>query len=120
MFKEETFQTKALALSQSTAVRLQDSFVIPSSLAGNPQAKSSLVLRWTMKNWPLLKQKYGSGTHMLGTFVHNLSCCTTLRERKQIETFFNRKGNYRDDLRQALAQTLERIMITAKMLEKNK
>ena len=64
-------------------------------------------------------RKYSGGTHMLSSFVHNLSGIDNPKMKKEVQEFFQSKEHYRDDIKQALKQTLERIDINCTLKEKN-
>lgn len=117
MFRDVNLIKKALTLSQ-TEVRLQDSFVIPAMVSLNP-GKNELLWEWTTKHWPMLMKKYSSGTHMLGSFVRNMSSCSDKKMQKELAHFFSSKKNTRDDIRMVVRQTLEHIEINTRFMEKN-
>lgn len=118
MFRQEMLQKKALELSQSKVVRLQDSIMLPMTIAGNPAAGEEMLWSWTKKNWRLLQQRYSSGAHMLPYIVHNLSGSSSRILQREIKTFFSRKQHQRDDIKQAIRQTLERIEVNVRFLER--
>ncbi len=117
MFRDVKLVKKALALSQSE-VRLQDSFVIPTMVSFNP-GKNELLWEWTKKHWPTLLKKYRSGTHMLGSFVRNMSSCADEKMEKELTHFFASKKNMRDDVRMVVRQTLEHIEINKRFMKRN-
>ncbi len=117
MFRDVKLVKRALALSQSE-VRLQDSYVIPTMVSMNP-GKNELLWEWTKKHWPMLQKKYRSGTHMLGSYVRNMSSCAEEKMEKDIERFFSSKKNMRDDVRMVVRQTLEHIEINRRFMKKN-
>ena len=118
MFKDQKLIDKALLFSQSDKVRLQDSHMIPIIICMNP-GTSSLIWNWTKSNWIRLSKKYSSGTHMMGTFVHNLSLNYDAAIQKEIAQFFAQKEHQRDDIKMAVRQVLERIEINRKFMEYN-
>ncbi len=119
LFKEKHLLEKALELSQSSTVRLQDSIMIPITVSVNPAVEPSLLWHWTKINWKMLMKKYGGGTHMLPSFVHNLSVADTKAQHDAIKSFFSQKQNFRDDISLAFKQTLERIEINIQLVERN-
>ncbi|MBI2662771.1 M1 family metallopeptidase [Candidatus Woesearchaeota archaeon] len=118
MFHNKELLKKSLHLSQSSTVRLQDSFVIPLSVSMNPNS-GSLIWHWTKDHWSGLLKKHDHGTHMLSNMVHNLSIISDLPTRKEIEIFFKNKKNYRDDIKMVIKQTLEQIDININFLRRN-
>ncbi len=119
MFRDQNIVRKALDFSQSAAVRLQDSTIIPATASGNPAFPSELLWQWTKLHWPDLLRRYSGGTHMLSSFVHNLSGIDTLKLKRDVQEFFQNKEHFRDDIKMALKQTLERIDINCALKEKN-
>ena len=118
MFQDNALKEKALAFSQSEKVRLQDSHMIPIIISANP-GTNVLIWNWTRSNWKNLSHKYSSGTHMMGTFVHNLSLNYDAGIQKEIALFFKQKEHQRDDIKMAVRQVLERIEINRKFMEFN-
>lgn len=118
MFQNKELLKKSLHLSQSSTVRLQDSFVIPLGVAMNP-CSNNLIWHWTKENWSLLLKKYDHGTHMLSNMVHNLSVISDIETRQEIDLFFQNKKHYRDDIKMAIKQTLEQIDININFLKRN-
>ncbi len=118
MFSSTELQHHALNISMTSTVRLQDSYVIPLSLSGNPTC--TFIWSWTKQHWPALMKKYSSGTHMLPHFVQNLAGTDNKKEQQEIKEFFAQKQHQRDDMKMAITQTLERIDVIINFLEKNK
>ncbi len=119
LFQDKNLLQRALELSQSATVRLQDSFMIPMMVSINP-AGQGLLWNWTKRHWKMLLQKYNCGTHMLPTFVHNLSYVDNKAVKRDLEEFFRKKEHFRDDIRMAYRQLLEKIDINIQILERNK
>ncbi len=118
MFRDEAIVRSTLKFAFSKDVRLQDSFMLPAIISSNPTGKK-LILAWTKKNWRFLMKTYDSGTHMLERFVVNLGNAQTEREKKEIESFFSKKGNTRGDIKLRTRQTIERIQANINLLEAN-
>ena len=87
--------------------------------SSNPAGKD-LVLGWTRKNWKALMKRFASGTHMLSRYVDNLSVLRTREDLRAVKSFFSKKENMREDLRQALANTLEEIESNIAFMEANR
>ena len=109
---------KALRLCMSSEVRLQDSFVIPVVMSGNPAAFVEME-KWTYDSWPELMKKYEVGTHMLPRYIDNLSMCSSEKQYSKVESFFRAKGNFRGDIKISLQKTLERIKANSTFRSKN-
>ncbi|MDO8656969.1 MAG: M1 family metallopeptidase [Nanoarchaeota archaeon] len=120
MFQDKNVLAKALDLSQTSDVRLQDSYMIPVSISMNPAADVKQLWSWTKKNWKGLQKKFTPGSHMLGTYVHNFDGMNTNALRNDFKTFFEKKENIRDDVKQAVKQVLEKSLIMIKFVERNR
>ncbi len=120
MFQDKNLLGKSLDLSQSSAVRLQDSYMIPVSMSMNPSAEVKQLWDWTKKNWKGLQQKFSPGSHMLGTYVHNFDGLNTAALRNDFKKFFSSPPNKRDDVKLAVKQVLEKSLIVIKMVERNR
>lgn len=119
MFGDRKLLLRAFDFSMSKDVRLQDSYAIVAIGSSNPAGKD-LVLGWTKRNWKALKKRFASGTHMLSRYVDNLAVLRTREDLKAVKSFFSKKENMREDLRQALANTLEEIESNIQFMEANK
>ncbi len=117
-FKDLSILKQTLRLTISTDVRLQDSFVLPISVSGNPIGRT-LVWDWTKKNWNTLLKRYASGTHMLGGLVDNLAFVNDKKTGSEIKEFFDQKTNRREDMEMALSHTLEKIETNVLFMKKN-
>ncbi len=119
MFGDKKLLLKAFDFSMSKDVRLQDSYAIVAIGSSNPVGKD-LVLGWTKRNWKALMKRFASGTHMLSRYVDNLAVLRTREDLKAVKSFFSKKENMREDLRQALANTLEEIESNIAFMEANR
>ena len=57
---------------------------------------------------------------MLSHLVHNLAFISTPELKQQVQEFFRKKENNRDDIKMAYKQLLERIDINISLMERNK
>jgi tricorn protease interacting factor F2/3 len=117
-FSDPALLRRALRLSSSGGIRLQDSFLLPAAVSANPAGKA-LVWGWTRRNWKPFMKKYDSGAHMLGGLAGNLSCVSDAKTASEIRRFFARKGNRRDDMEMALGHALEMIEANIRLIRKN-
>ncbi|MCL5238933.1 MAG: M1 family metallopeptidase [Candidatus Marsarchaeota archaeon] len=108
----------ALDFCLSEKVRFQDTLSIPAVASGNPHA-GKLLLRWTLKNWPVLQKRYPAGTMMLKFFVGFLSSQKESQARQEIARFFARKENRNGEIVPELNRTLERIDANIKLMRVN-
>ena len=119
MFNDKRLILKAFDFSMSKEVRLQDSAAVVAIGASNPVGRD-LILDWTEKNWKELCRRFASGTHMLSRYVDNLAVLKSREDLEEVKSFFGRKENMRDDLTQALANTLEEIESNIQFMDANK
>ncbi len=117
-FRSKTLASKALTFANSDKVRMQDSYIISSIIASNPETRS-IVWRWNKAHWKYLMKRYSSGTHFLKRFVTQLSFVSDNRTRGEIARFFADRRNVRDEIRLGIKQTLERIDANIRFMEKN-
>ena len=118
-FSDPALLGRALGLIDSKDVRLQDSFLLPDIISGNPIGRP-LIWGWVRNHWKAFLKEYDSGTHMLGGFVEDLSFVSDRKTAGEIKAFFGRKANRRSDMEMSLRHTLERIQANLKLMEKNK
>ncbi len=118
LFRDRKLILEGLKFSYTKDVRLQDAYTIPAIVSGNPVGKE-IIWDWTRKNWKFLLKTHSVGTHMLDRFVENLSGAYTPERRKEIAAFFGKKQNVREDIKRAIAQTLERIDANINFMKAN-
>ncbi|MBI5227498.1 M1 family metallopeptidase [Candidatus Micrarchaeota archaeon] len=117
-FGERGLLAKALDLSQSKEVRLQDSVILTSGVASNPLDRQ-IYRNWAMKNWHSLMVKYDPSSHMLKNCVGGFGMLADRKSLFELESFFSDKSNLRDDIKIEVKQTLERISANIKFIERN-
>ncbi len=118
MFSDRKLLKDALDYSMSKKVRLQDSYVIPAICSSNPVGKP-IMLGWTEKNWGRLNKIHASGTHMISRYVDNLGMLDSKKDKEEVTRFFANKRNWRDDIKQALGNTVEMIEANIRFVEAN-
>ncbi len=118
LFGRKDLLTKTLDYAFSKDVRLQDSYVLPAIISSNPVGRD-LIWKWTKNNWQSIRGKYKSGTHMLERFVTNMSALYEDKDFEEIESFFSKKENTRDDIKLRVKQTLERIRANKNFMKTN-
>ncbi len=134
LFQDKKLVDSSLAFSLSKYVRLQDSLTLPAVIAGNAGrqkriwkagtaerwlAGKDVIWHWTRDNWKTLMKRNAIGTHALGRYIENLSVISDSVKKKEIESFFEKKGNVRDDIKPVLAEALGRISTNIKFREFN-
>ncbi len=106
----------ALSFSASKAVRLQDSYLIPSSESSHPEAHAALW-KWVKQNWKNILKRYPINMRIM--FVEIFANVNDRRIYADIKKFFGKKENVRDEIRMSVTQTLERIEANLSFIEKN-
>lgn len=118
MQKSPALIKKAFELSLSNEVRMQDSFIIPSIIAGSPTGRN-YIWPWIRENWHYLMKKYPTTTLMLGRYVDSLSLQSDPAVRKEIAAFFANRKNMRDDIKKSVPKVLEKIDANIEFMKTN-
>ncbi|MGC9011019.1 MAG: M1 family metallopeptidase [Candidatus Micrarchaeia archaeon] len=116
LFRKQNLIKRALNMTFSDDIKLQDSYLIPYNMSSNPAAKE-MLLKWIESNWKLIKKQFRPGTHMLGRFVESLSTQTGEEKLNEIKRFFTSRENFDPSIKKSLRETLEKIEINTKFLE---
>jgi len=115
-FQDPKILNETLDFALSKEVRSQDLFIPVARISGNPFGKD-LVLPWIKKNWIELSKRYkGGSSSLLTRIVESLGSLSDMQKEKEIREFF--KSKPREGIEMSLAQTLERIRIHARFLQK--
>jgi tricorn protease interacting factor F2/3 len=109
---------RILDMSLSEKVRKQDAYILHVMVSGNVEC-NGIVWDWTKRNWKRLLKTYDSVTLMLPRYVEDLAMVSDSGTLKDIERFFSKKGNMRDDLTRSVAKTRERIESNIAFMKKN-
>ncbi len=117
-FYDRRLISRALDFCLSEDVKFQDTLNIPAVVSSNPHA-NKLLLRWTLRNWLILKKRYPPGTMMLKYFVNFLGSQKTQEAMKEIAGFFTKRENRAEEIMPELKRTLERIGANIKLMHVN-
>ena len=117
-FREKEVISDVLDFSMSSAVRDQDKFYIPTVVAGNPVGRR-MIWGWTKKNWKSILKRFEVGNHMPSRYVSNLASVADIKTRDEIRRFFTQKGNFRNDVKPPLDDSLERIDANIRFIKVN-
>jgi tricorn protease interacting factor F2/3 len=110
---------KALEFTLSKDVRMQYADLIPNFVSNEDYGKKA-VWPWIKRHWKKLMSMYEpGGAGGLTDFVDILSIMDDRKTRKDIESFFSKKANYRDDVKRSVSKTLEYIDINIRFKEFN-
>jgi len=115
-FKEQKILNQTLKFSLSKEVRSQDLFIPIARISGNPYGKD-IIWPWIKSNWEELRNRYtGGSAQLLTRIVESLGVLSDMKKGKEIKNFFRKKST--EGIEMSLAQTLERIRIHSRFLEK--
>ncbi len=115
-FQDAKLLERALQFSISPDVRSQDTYLIIYSVGYNPYGRF-IVWPWIKKNWKKIIEKHGGvGNPIFKRVVQSLGVLGDLDTEKEIKEFF--KKNKIPEMEKILSQTLERVRINAKFLDR--
>ncbi|MBI4017713.1 MAG: M1 family metallopeptidase [Candidatus Aenigmarchaeota archaeon] len=116
--QDEALLKKTLEFSLSSAVRTQDMPAPAIVMATNPIGWA-LVWPWIKENWTMLRKRCGKGGNvkLIERLVETTSVLATLDAERDVRAFFNK--NRTPGTEKAVAQSLERIRVNHRFLEKN-
>lgn len=116
-FKDEKLILKSLQFSLSKEVRSQDMRTPISRVANNPYGRD-LIWPWMKKNWKVIIRKFGTGSPLLNRMIGNIAVVSDSHMEKEIAAFF--KKNRVPGIEMKLAQTLERIRVNSKFVQRTR
>ncbi|MBI4328514.1 MAG: M1 family metallopeptidase [Chloroflexi bacterium] len=117
-FAQKDLLKKTLELSLSPEeVRSQDTVALVSAVAYNRNGREP-AWEYVKSNWPEFKRRYGSGGFQVMRLVAITGNFTTLEAKRDVEEFFQR--NPAPAATRAIQQSLERITLNARWLERNR
>ena len=120
LMKSQDLIIKALETSlMPDKVRLQDSIILLNSVGSNIKSRA-VLLSWMKKNWKRLMSTYESAGRMLVYALDDLEIYADKNSRKDIDSFFRKKENMRDDIRRELEQVLEKIDANINFVDANR
>jgi tricorn protease interacting factor F2/3 len=114
-FNDETLIARTFDFMLSDEIRFSDIIYVMGYLAGNPSAKK-MLWPWTKKNWKKLDERLGETKMLLRRALGNLKVLSDYDTEKDIASFFSKTS--RKGIEMALNQTLEKIRVNAKALDR--
>jgi puromycin-sensitive aminopeptidase len=109
---------ETLRLSLSPEVRSQDTVGVLTGVAGNRAFGRDMAWDFIKANWEELDHRYGKGGFVLMRLVSITGSFTTLERAREVEQFFT--AHPVPSAARTVQQSLERVRINAKWLEKNR
>ena len=114
-FRDETCLKKTFEFMLSEKIRYSDIIYPIAYLSGNPYAKQ-MLWPWMKNNWKILSERLGDTKMLLRRMVSTLRVLSDMNSEQEIKSFFKKKST--QGLEMALAQTLEKIRINSRMVER--
>ncbi|MFQ5934131.1 MAG: ERAP1-like C-terminal domain-containing protein, partial [Dehalococcoidia bacterium] len=108
---------ETLQRSISEEVRAQDTVLVLTAVAANRYGRD-LAWEFIKSNWDELDRRYGKGGFMIMRLVSTTQGFTTLERAEEVEQFF--KEHPVSAAHRTVQQSLERIRLNAKWLERNR
>jgi len=116
-FQDERLLSKTLNLVLTKEVRSQNFHLPIMRMASNPYGRK-LVWPWVKKNWKQIVKKFGVGSPLINRILGTISVMYDHKKESEIRHFF--KLNPTPGTEMKLAQTLERLRIYSKFLERTR
>lgn len=116
-FQDERLLARTLKFVLTKEVRSQNLHLPIMRMASNPYGRK-LVWPWVKKNWKKIVKKFGVGSPLINRVVGSITVIHDRKKEPEIRRFF--KLNPTPGTEMKLAQTLERIRIYSKFLERTR
>ena len=116
-FQDEKLLARTLKFVLTKEVRSQNLHLPIMRMASNPYGRK-LVWPWVKKNWKKIVKKFGVGSPLINRVVGSITVVHDRKKEPEIRLFF--KANPTPGTEMKLAQTLERIRIYSKFLERTR
>ena len=116
-FQDDRLLARSLQFALSKEVRSQNLHLPIMRVAANPYGRN-LVWPWVKKNWKQIVEKFGVGSPLINRVVGTVSVVYDSKKEPEIRHFFKQHPAPGTEMK--LAQTLERIRIYSKFLERTR
>ena len=116
-FKDNRLLARSLQFALSKEVRSQNLHLPIMKVAANPYGRN-LVWPWIKKNWKQIVKKFGVGSPLINRVISTASVVYDSKKEPEIRRFFKQHPTPGTEMK--LAQTLERIRIHSKFLERTR
>ena len=116
-FQDENLLAKSLQFALSKEVRSQNFHVPVMRVSGNPYGRK-LIWPWIKKNWKKIVKKFGVGSPLINRVIATIGVVYDSRKESEIRKFFLQHTTPGTEMK--LAQTLERIRIHSKFLDRTR
>lgn len=117
VFQDEHLLARTLKLVLTKEVRSQNLHLPIMRMSSNPYGRK-LVWPWLKKNWKQIVKKFGVGSPLINRVLGTISVLYDSKKEQEIRNFF--KLNPTPGTEMKLAQTLERLRIYSKFLERTR
>jgi len=115
-FREKRLLSETLSRSLTAAVRSQDTVPVVSAVAANRYGRD-LAWQFVKDNWAEFDRRYGTGGFAITRLVAITGGFTTADRLQDVDEFF--KGHPTPSAARTIQQSLERIRLNIKWLERN-
>jgi len=116
-FQDKRLLARTLKFVLTKEVRSQNLHLPIMRVAANPYGRK-LVWPWVQKNWKQIVKKFGVGSPLINRVVGSIAVVYDNKKEPEIRRFF--KMHPTPGTQMKLAQTLERIRIYSKFLERTR
>ncbi len=116
-FQDERLLARTLKFILTKEVRSQNLHLPIMRIAANPYGRK-LVWPWVKKNWIQIVKKFGVGSPLINRVVGSITVVYDNKKEPEIRRFFKMHPTPGTEMK--LAQTLERIRIYSKFLERTR
>jgi puromycin-sensitive aminopeptidase len=116
-FQQKELLQDVLERSMSPEVRSQDTVLVVIAVAGNRHGKD-LAWEFVKANWEELDRRYGQGGFAIMRLVGITGAFTTPEKAHEVEEFF--REHPAPSAQRTIQQSLERIQLNVKWLERNR
>ena len=117
VFQDEHLLARTLKLVLTKEVRSQNLHLPIMRMALNPYGRK-LVWPWLKKNWKQIVKKFGVGSPLINRVLGTTSVLYDSKKEPEIRNFFKLNPTLGTEMK--LAQTLERLRIYSKFLERTR
>ena len=116
-FQDERLLVRSLNFALTKEVRSQNLHLSVMRVAANPYGRK-LVWPWIKKNWKQIVKKFGVGSPLINKVINSITIVYDIKKEPEIRRFFKLHPTPGTEMK--LAQTLERIRIYSKFLERTR
>ncbi len=118
-FNDERLIRKALDISLSKYVKLQDMYQIPVIAGSDSAIGPKIILDWIKPHWKEILDKCAPSTRYAAYIIESMSSLSNRSDRDDFYNFFSKRENTRSDIQKVFYKTLESINRNIRFFEIN-